>query len=283
MAPSILAGVSATGRSATVSELVCYPVKGCAGQSLDTARMTVRGIDHDREFMIVDDDFSFRSQRSDPVLAVVTPSIDGDELTLTHEEFGSVTCTIDRRSQPIDVTMFRAPFLGIDQGDDVASWLSDVVGEASRLVAVPSDFHRVTDGITPGTAAFADSSAVHILSESTLDGLNTRMDAPLPMNRFRPNIVVTGWDDPHTEDLVRDISIGETELAYTKLAIRCPVTTVDQARGVRDGREPLKTLGTYRKARQKGVAFGAKFSVVDGGTLSVGDTVNVTTWGESEL
>lgn len=266
-----------------MSELICYPVKGCAGHSLQSAFMTFRGLEHDREFMIVDDDLSFRSQRSDPVLAVIRPSISGDELTLTHTDFGSVTSSIDRASAAIDVTMFGRPFRGIDQGDDVSSWLSEVIGDGSRLVAVPPGFDRVTDGIAPGTAAFADSSAVHILSESTLAGLNSRLDTALPMDRFRPNIVVSGWESAHTEDLVRDITVGETELTYTKLAIRCAVTTVDQHRGLRDGREPLKTLATYRKARQKGVAFGSKFTVVRGGVLAVGDEVFVASWGDTEL
>lgn len=278
MPPSILRTVSAW-----VSELVCYPVKGCAGHSLQTGYMTPRGLEHDREFMIVDEDFSFRSQRSDPVLAVIEPSIAANELTLAHPDIGSVTCSIDQDSPARDVTMFRAPFRGIDQGETVAAWLSEVIGERSRLVRVPDDFYRATDGIAPGTAAFADSSAVHILSDTTLDGLNERLDQVLPMNRFRPNIVVSGWQGAHTEDLIREVRVGDTVLAYTKLAIRCAVTTVDQSRGVRDGREPLKTLGTYRKARQKGVAFGSKFSVLESGTLTVGDELDITAWGDSEL
>lgn len=278
MATSILDTVAAT-----VSEMLCYPVKGCAGHSLASATMTTRGLEHDREFMIVDEEGSFRSQRSDPILAMIRPSLHEDELTLAHPNFGSVTYAIDRTSPARDVTMFARPFRGIDQGDDAASWLSEVIGEPSRLVAVPPDFDRVTDGIAPGTAGFADSSAVHILSQSTLRGLNTRLETPLPMDRFRPNIVVSGWEEAHTEDLVRLISIGETELTYTKLAIRCPVTTVDQSRGERDGREPLKTLATYRKARQRGVAFGAKFTVLREGVLTVGDELDVTAWGETEL
>lgn len=271
------------GVRATVSELVCYPVKGCAGHSLQSARMTFRGLEHDRDFMIVDEDLSFRSQRSDPVLAAIRPAIEGGELTLAHSDFGSVTCAIDRESTASEVTMFGRPFRGIDQGDEIAMWLSEVIGDKSRLVAAPPDFHRVTDGIAPGTAAFADSAAVHILSESTLTGLNARLDRKLPMDRFRPNIVVSGWESAHTEDLVRAITIGATELTYTKLAIRCAVTTVDQHRGERDGREPLKTLATYRKARQKGVAFGSKFAVVEEGILTVGDEVFVASWGDTEL
>ncbi|WP_139280019.1 MOSC domain-containing protein, partial [Rhodococcoides yunnanense] len=177
--------------SVTVSELVCYPVKGCAGTSLRSALVTARGLEHDREFMIVDGEGAFRSQRSDPVLAVIEPSIDGD-LTLSHADFGSVTVAVDSESPARDVTMFRRPFRGIDQGDDAATWLTAVIGEPSRLVRVPPDLDRITDGIVPGTAGFADSSAVHILSHASLNELNARLERPLPMDRFRPNIVVAG-------------------------------------------------------------------------------------------
>ncbi|OZC56934.1 MOSC domain-containing protein [Rhodococcus sp. 06-418-5] len=266
-----------------VSSLVTYPVKGCAGAVLDAAQVSATGLEHDRSFMIVDADGAFRSQRTDPVLAVVRCSVGDGTLTLEHDTSGSVTVSVDRDSAARDITMFRSPMRGIDQGDDVADWLTDVIGEPSRLVAAPRDLDRVTDGIRPGSAQFADSSAVHILSTATLAGLNSRLDVPLPMDRFRPNIVVDGWDSPHREDEVRDVTIGGARLAYTKLAIRCAVTTVEQSTGVRTGPEPLRTLGDYRRGRQKGVAFGSKFSVVQDGTVTVGDELHVASWGESEL
>ncbi|MDV6264198.1 MOSC domain-containing protein [Rhodococcoides yunnanense] len=266
-----------------VSALVTYPVKGCAGVVLDSAPVSATGLEHDRAFMIVDADGAFRSQRSDPVLAAVRCSVADGALTLEHASTGSMNVPVDRDSEAHEITMFRAPMRGIDQGDEVAAWLTEVIGEPSRLVAAPRDLGRVTDGISPGSAQFADSSAVHILSTATLAGLNSRLDVALPMDRFRPNIVVDGWEDPHREDEVREVTIGSTRLAYTKLAIRCAVTTVEQTTGERGGPEPLRTLATYRRARQKGVAFGAKFSVLQNGTVAVGDELHVETWGESEL
>ncbi|MCJ0891273.1 MOSC domain-containing protein [Rhodococcus sp. ARC_M12] len=266
-----------------VSSLVTYPVKGCAGSTLHSAHVSATGLEHDRAFMIVDSDGAFRSQRSDPVLAVVRCSVADGSLTLTHESTGSVTVPVDRDSAARDITMFRAPMRGIDQGDEVATLLTEVIGEPSRLVAAPRDHGRITDGISPGSAQFADSAAVHILSTATLAGLNSRLDVALPMDRFRPNIVVDGWDEPHREDELRDVTIGGMRLVYTKLAIRCAVTTVDQTTGVRTGPEPLRTLGDYRRGRQKGVAFGSKFSVLQNGTVTVGDELRVESWGESEL
>ncbi len=250
---------------------------------LDTVQVGVAGLEHDRAFMIVDSDGAFRSQRSDPVLAVVRCSVTNEWLTLEHASSGSVTVPVDRDSAAREVTMFRRPMRGVDQGDEVAAWLTDAIEEPSRLVAAPRDHGRITDGIVPGSAQFADSAAVHILSTASLAGLNSRLDIPLPMDRFRPNIVVDGWDEPHREDEVRAVSIGGARLAYAKLAIRCAVTTVEQTTGLRTGPEPLRTLGDYRRARQKGVAFGSKFSVERDGCVSVGDELRVDAWGESEL
>lgn len=233
--------------------------------------------------MIVDADGAFRSQRSDPVLAIIRCSVMDMALTLEHPSTGSVTVAVDRDSAAREVTMFGTSMRGVDQGDEVAAWLTEVIEEPSRLIAAPPDLGRITDGISPGSAQFADSSAVHILSTATLAGLNSRLDVPLPIDRFRPNIVVDGWEDPHLEDEVRDVCIGSAVLAYTKLAIRCAVTTVEQTTGERTGPEPLRTLGTYRRARQKGVAFGSKFSVMQEGTVTVGDELRVESWGASEL
>ncbi|NSC25020.1 MOSC domain-containing protein, partial [Streptomyces albus subsp. chlorinus] len=136
------------------------------------------------------------------------------------------------------------------------------------------------DGATPGTSRYADSSAVHLLTRTTLDDFNARLaergSAPLPMARFRPNIVVDGWDGrPYAEDRVRRLRLGEVELGYTKLAVRCAVTLVDQRTGTKAGPEPLRTLAGYRRAEGGGVVFGSKFSVVRPGALAVGDGVEV--------
>jgi uncharacterized protein len=274
---------------ARVLELSYYPVKGCAGVSADDARVTLAGLAHDRSFMVTSEQGGFRSQRHDPRLALIRPGIsaDGRRLVLRGPGIGPLAVDVHTSGARRDVELFGAPFKGIDQGDEAAGWLGEFLGTPSRLVRVPPEHDRVTDGRTPGTSAYADSGAVHILSRTTLDLLNARMaergSPPLPMDRFRPNIVVDGWDEPHTEDLIRRVSIGDTELAYAKLATRCAVTTVDQSTAAKSGPEPLRTLAAYRRAAAGGVAFGTKFAVLRPGKLSVGDEVNVGSWGESEL
>jgi uncharacterized protein YcbX len=161
-----------------------------------------------------------------------------------------------------------------------------VLGEPSRLVRVPPEHRRVTDGETPGTSAYADSSAVLVTSWASWEALNDRIvgrgEDPVPMARFRPNVVVAGWPEPHVEDRVRTVEVGGAELGFTKLAIRCAVTLVDQDTGERVGPEPLRTLATYRRDPGGGVAFGAKFSVVRPGRVALGDALRVHRWSDAD-
>lgn len=273
---------------ANVVELSYYPVKGCAGISASEAMVTPAGIVHDRAFMVVDEDGVFRTQRRHPRLALIRPGIDtdGERLTLWAPGHGEVAVDVDTAGARRPVDLFGKPYRGIDQGGTAADWLTEVLGVRSGLVRVPPEHERVTDGRVPGTAGWADSGALHILSRSSLDLLNEKIAErgaePLAMNRFRPNIVIGGWDTPHTEDRAHRILVGDTELAYAKLAIRCAVTLVDQEHGARGGPEPIRTLAGYRRGAI-GTVFGAKFSVLRQGKVAVGDEVDVTAWGESEV
>lgn len=274
---------------ARVAELSYYPVKGCAGTSADEAVLTPAGLAHDRSFMVVDEEGVYRTQRRDPRLALVRPAVtaDGAYLTLTAPGIQALRLRVDTSGPRRTVDLFGTVYRGIDQGAEAAGWFSDVLGAGSRLVRVPPEHDRVTDGLTPGTSGYADSSAVHLVSRATLRLLEAELTArgarPLPVNRFRPNLVVDGWDEPHAEDRARRIRVGAVELGYTKLAIRCAVTLVDQRTGTRAGPEPLRTLAGYRRAARGGVAFGTKYAVLRTGTLCVGDEVTVTEWGPSEL
>ncbi len=129
----------------------------------------------------------------------------------------------DGAVRPVEVEKWSG--FGIDQGDEAAEWLSEVVGRPVRVVRQPARASR------------ADPTALHILSLSSLDGLNARIldrgADPVPMNRFRPNIVISGWPEPHTEDRVSRMTIGGTEIGFSERAIRCAVTLVDQSAGVR--------------------------------------------------
>jgi len=274
---------------ANVAELISYPVKGCAGIPLSEAVLTQAGLAHDRTFMIIDEDGGFRSQRRDPRMAVIRPAIstDGGELMLSAPGAGELRVDVDLDSARRDVELFGKPYRGIDQGEDAAGWLSELLGTPCRLVRVPPEHERVTSGAIPGTCGYADGHAVLATSRASLDALNRRLaeegEPPVPMSRFRPNIVIDGWEEPHEEDRARMISISDARLGYAKLALRCVVTTIDQSTGVKTGPQPLRAFAGYRRAVDGGVAFGSKFAVLRTGKLAVGDAVTVGAWGDSEL
>ncbi|MFH8517819.1 MOSC domain-containing protein [Streptomyces gelaticus] len=273
----------------TVHELAYYPVKGCAGTTVDSAQVFGTGLEHDRTFMVVDaTDGAFRSQRTHPSMAAIGVEVRdaGAALALTAADVEPLHLDIDPHGPRIDVSMFDRPLgAAVDQGDAVAEWFSDALGVKSRLVRVVPGFDRDGWGETPGKVNFADAHAVLVASTASLDDLNARITArgganPVPMNRFRPNIVLTGNDEPHFEDRVRRMTTGSVELAHSVRAMRCAVPMVDQTTGRRAGPEPIRTLSTYRREPEYGnkVSFGAKNAVVREGTVRVGDVVEVAEW-----
>ncbi|MFJ1894901.1 MULTISPECIES: MOSC domain-containing protein [unclassified Streptomyces] len=270
----------------TVRELVHYPVKGCAGTATESARVVGTGLEHDRTFMVVDaGEGAFRSQRTHPAMAAVKVTVlrSGAALALSAAGVEPLLLEVDRDGPRRDVSMFDRPLgAAVDQGDTVADWFSEVLGAKSRLVRAAPGFDRDGWGETPGKLNFADAHAVLVTSTASLDDLNARIAArgdadAVPMDRFRPNIVLTGKDEPHFEDRVRRMTLGTVELAHSVRATRCSVPLVDQITGLRQGPEPVRTLATYRREAQYGnrVSFGVKNAVVCEGVVSVGDPVTV--------
>lgn len=253
--------------TATVSGLVCYPIKGCTGNVLERSEVTLAGLTHDRTFALVDPSGESLWQGEVPRMAVVRAAVVADGLVLSAPGAPDLEVgTSGGRTVAVDVEKWQGK--GIDQGDAAAGWLAELLGVPVRLVRQPPD---VRTG--------ADPTAVLVTSESSLAGLNTRIaakdTAPVPMSRFRPNVIVTGWADAHTEDQVARMTAGTAEFGFGELAIRCAVTLVDQRAGVKAGPEPLRTLADYRR-EPDGVAFGLKATVRTPGHVAVGDEVTIT-------
>ncbi|TDV54221.1 MOSC domain-containing protein [Actinophytocola oryzae] len=258
---------------AVVSALTCYPVKGCAGVAMDRAEVGMTGLPDDRLFSVVGPDGSMVWQGAVPRMATIRARRVGAALVLGApgtEDLTVEVVTDATRSVAVDVEKW--PGAGIDQGDAVAEWLGDVLGRSARLVREPARAVR---------ARQPDLTALLVTSESSLDSLNTRIRergaTAVPMSRFRPNIVVTGWPDPHTEDRVHRMTIGTTGIGFGERAIRCAVTMTDQTTGQGRGPEPLRTLAGYRR-EPDGVSFGLKATVLAPGHIATGDPVAVTAW-----
>jgi len=252
----------------TLAELNVHPLKSGSGTGLTGAELTDRGLAHDREFMLVDGEGRFLSQRTHPRMALLHVSYDGEVLTVDDLVHKAVD-----EGEPREVSVHGRPCLGLDQGDDAAAYFSAFLGLDCRLVRFTG--HRAT-GQGGGELAFADGYPLLITSRESLDDLNGRLAEPLPMNRFRPNLVLEGLG-PFGEDGVKRLRVGEAEIEIIKPCGRCVLTTVDQETGVK-GREPLATLATYRSRHHDGrrqVMFGQNAIPRVTGTLHVGDPVEV--------
>nr|WP_042183697.1 MOSC N-terminal beta barrel domain-containing protein [Kibdelosporangium sp. MJ126-NF4]CEL15750.1 Flavodoxin reductases (ferredoxin-NADPH reductases) family 1 [Kibdelosporangium sp. MJ126-NF4]CTQ93676.1 Flavodoxin reductases (ferredoxin-NADPH reductases) family 1 [Kibdelosporangium sp. MJ126-NF4] len=264
-----------------VVELIRYIVKGCAGESLDRGVVGPMGLADDRLFMVVDQNGTFITQRTQAKMAVVRPTLGDGTLKLAAPGFDDAEFDIVIDGEQSEVVLHKWTGKAVDQGTGPAEWFSRFMGEPVRLVRVPPDLERHSNGVLGGLVGFADADALHVIGESSLVHLNSRIaengGQALPMNRFRPNVVVSGWDEPYTEDRVRTMTVGTVELGWEKKATRCVVPTVDQAIGRKAGHEPTRTLAGYRRV-EGGVAFGAKFAVLSTGELAVGDPVSVTSW-----
>lgn len=260
-----------------VSALYFYPIKSCGGISLEVAKISQRGIRGDRAFMVVDPAGRFITQREQPRMALIRPVIREDGvITVTAPNMPEISIAADDTGNRYNVEIWDDTCVGVDQGDAIATWFSTCLGIACRVVHMPEDYIRQ---VNPQYAtqeqdqvAFSDGYPLLLLTEASLADLNARMQESLPINRFRPNIVLEGTL-PYVEDTWRKIYIGEVAFYIVKACARCPITTTDQATAV-VGKEPLRTLATYRRA-QKGVIFGQNLIHAHEGIIRLGDTVEV--------
>ena len=263
----------------TVSALNIYPVKGLKGIALDEARCTDRGIEHDRRWMVVDRDRQFISQREHPKMATVWTEIDGDALALSAPDVDEMRLPLRPDGQArLRVQVWNSTCDAVSVSQQADQWLSDYLGLECALVYMPEESKRFSNPQFAGEAkrvGFADGYAYLATNEASRADLNARLlakDHPaVPMNRFRPNIVVKGAA-PWAEDNWRVLSLGTAMLRAVKPCGRCQVTTTDQATGEVRGPEPLATLATFRDS-PVGIRFGMNLVTLREGTVRVGDTV----------
>ena len=260
-----------------LSSLIYYPIKACRGFEVDSSLVECMGLLNDRRMMVVTPEGEQVTQREHAKLALIVPTLKNDSITLSAPDFDSIQFAIQRSGTPTPVNIWKNKGVNaIDQGDESAQWLSDWLGASVRLV-------HITDGVqrklNPEFAVhaddhtgFADGYPILIISEASLQDLNSRLDSPLPMNRFRPNIVVKDCA-PFEEDTWKRIRIGDVEMALVKPCDRCVVTTIDKET-LEQGKEPLKTLNTFRK-QIGGVMFGMNVIPLNEGEIKVGMSVEV--------
>lgn len=253
----------------TVTGLFTYPVKSCRGIALSAAAVTTRGLPYDREWMVVDENGVFLTQRTLPRMALVSTALIDDSLILSAPgaEAPLMIPLVRNHMATRQVRVWRDDCAALDEGNEAASWFSTLLERPCRLVRFAPmqrrlSAHEWTGGLDAENQ-FSDGYPILIISEESLEELNRRLDEPLPMNRFRPNVVLRGLG-AHGEDHVRTLTLGGLELRLVKPCDRCRITTTDQHTG-EVGKEPLRTLATYRReATLGGVTFGMNAIVTQG-------------------
>lgn len=261
-----------------LASIAIYPVKSCRGISLERATVEARGIAGDRRWMIVDDAGVFVTQREEPRLALVRVALDRDRLTLEAPGMGALEVDADLAStEPsVEVRIWRTVVRARVHGD-ASAWFTAYLGRAVRFVSMPEATRRPVNPAyaAPGdVVSFADGYPLLVASRSSLDDLNARLEVPVGMERFRPNVVIEGagaWD----EDRWVGLRIGALTFRAPKPCARCVITTIDPESAIA-AREPLRTLATFRK-QADGVMFGVNLipDLADGATteLAIGDPV----------
>jgi len=263
--------------SIMVSSLIYYPIKACRGFEVDSSLVQRMGLEHDRRMMVVTNEGEFLTQREYPKLALVTPKLADGWLTLSAPNYDSIHLPLQTSgiSQPVNIWRNKGT-QAIDQGEDAARWFSDWLGVPVRLVHIADGYRRTVNEEYAVHAddhtGFADGYPILLISEESLQDLNSRLETSLPMNRFRPNIVVQG-SEPFAEDTWNRIRIGDVNLAIVKPCARCVVTTIDKET-LEKSREPLKTLERYRR-HKLGAIFGQNVIPVDEGGIGLGMNVEV--------
>jgi uncharacterized protein len=276
----------------TVSGLFSYPIKGCRAVAHELASFTITGVTHDRECMLVDPRHNpqrFITQREVPLLATIGVRVlTAGAIELSREGAQPLVVRADTSPTALrKVKVWSSEVFAHDAGDEACQWFSDALGIASsqiRLVRFNLDHPRLCNPHYAGNSGahtlFADGYPVLITNEASLADLNLRMGRndtnALPMNRFRPNLVLRGlpaWD----EDFIDEITIpnadagGDIVFKLVKPCVRCEVTTTDQASGTRLSEEPLNTLARFRNNPDfGGVTFGWNAIVVNGGSVAIG-------------
>lgn len=262
-----------------------YPVKSCRGERTEAVAVEPWGLAGDRRWMIVDADGGAVTAREHPQLLLVTPSLNSDGITLSRPAAEDLTVPLPRGDDLVPVNVWGSDLAAALASDAAANWLSEAVGEPVRLVYLDEPTRRRPDPSRSrehDRVSFADAYPLLLASEGSLATLNELIadgpraaEGPLPMTRFRPNVVVAGapaW----AEDTWRLLRIGDVVFRVTKGCDRCVLTTIDPATAA-IGKEPITTLAKYRRWGGK-VWFGINLipdSLRPGEMVRIGDPVEI--------
>ncbi len=258
-----------------VSGIYIYPIKSCGGISLSTCQVTRRGLADDRRWMLVDPRGEFLTQRTLPRMSLIRTEIYQGNFQVTAPGLAAFSLPNKPKGKTIHVNVWGDVGHAVDSGDETAKWFTRFLETPCRLVYQPqNEIREIHEGIEPerNTVSYADRYPLLVLSEASLSDLNSRLKNKIGMERFRPNIVVSGTR-PFDEDDWHVITINDVKLEIHKSCIRCTIPTVNPQTGVM-GKEPLTTLATYRK-NNGSIHFGQNAIPYSLGILHVGNEITI--------
>ncbi|HEU4780217.1 MAG TPA: MOSC N-terminal beta barrel domain-containing protein [Steroidobacteraceae bacterium] len=259
----------------TLTDLHIYPIKSCRGIALEAARLAPTGLADDRHWMLVRPNGRFVTQRELPRMALIGTQVDDGALTLTAPGVSALAVAREVSGESLAVTVWKFDGRGIDCGEDAAVWVTKFLETPLRLVrfdaSAPRECSVTSRGGPRAITEFSDAYPILVISRASLAELNSRLPNALPMERFRPNLVIDDVE-AYDEDRMHELRAGPVTLRLVKACTRCSITTTDQQQGAVDGEEPLRTLKEYRFDKHlRGVTFGQNAIVVNG----VGESLRV--------
>ncbi len=262
----------------TISQLFIYPVKSLGGFEVSAAQLTDRGFQYDRRWMLVDTDNHFITQRECPQMSLLQTAIENDLLVIYPKDDTDDRLAISLQQETgriCNAKVWNDECMALYVSEIADEWLSRNLSIPCRLVYMPDKGRRKVDpayAFNNEITNFSDAFPLLIIGQLSLDDLNNRLEQPLPINRFRPNIVFTGGA-AYDEDLMEHITVNHIDLYGVKLCARCTITTIDQTNGQK-AKEPLKTFATYRMKNNK-IYFGQNMLYGQTGVINVGDVIEV--------
>ncbi len=265
-----------------LSEINIYPIKSLAGISLKSSRVEERGLQFDRRWMLVDGKNDFLTQRDFPKMATIGTEILENGLRVSQSKDEAVIPFEPNTNKTVSVKIWQSRCRAKVYENEVNDWFCDVLQTNCKLVLMPSETKRKVNYFyavhKDDTVGFADAYPFLLIGENSLEDLNSKLENPVPMNRFRPNFVVSGAD-AFAEDNWKQIKIGACVFHIVKPCARCVITTIDQANGEKQAVEPLKTLASYRipkRSIKKKILFGQNLIAENAGDiLEIGDKVEI--------
>ena len=263
-----------------ITELYIYPVKSLAGIQLNSSNLSPFGLNYDRRWMIVDDKGLFVSQREHSKMATIKTAIIDGQLMLSNNQDQIAVPNSDKNDQ-ITVTVWKDTVMASHVCEKVDKWLSDKLNISCRLVYMHNQVQRQIDEdfAAPNQyVSFADGFPLLVISQASIDDLNSRLDTFVSVDRFRPNMIVSGTT-AFAEDHWQDLSINNIDFKAVKPCSRCIMPSINQQTGVQDQVKMLSTLNKYRKFDKK-IKFGQNLifkdaNLIDKQTIACGDEIKL--------